>query len=269
MGFHTLEPIDSLDPDLLKFLLGIPAEAGYMLGDAVPPFSEHARYYAARLEGRITAAMQVYAPPEFGAPAIQAAGDPWAASLLIRRWAERPRSYMMFSDEVRPAVEEMYQMDAPLKFRRMTLDPRGRGCPDQEGIRLVSEDYDEFRDFLKVCFNGEYFLTPDMLCPGRAAAIYQNDVVTACACTHALAKTLGVAFIGNVAAAPDRRHQGLGRRVMLHLLYMLEKEGVTFAALNVLHDNLPAVRLYESLGFEHAGIYWAGPGDWRGDRQGA
>lgn len=52
------------------------------------------------------------------------------------------------------------------------------------------------------------------------------------------------------------RGRGLGRQLMKELLCLGRSEGATKAYLQVMKDNLPAVRLYEGLGFVKAYEYW-------------
>lgn len=58
------------------------------------------------------------------------------------------------------------------------------------------------------------------------------------------------AHIGNVAIATEYRRQGLARRMMTCLLDHAVERGCTFSTLEVRLSNIPAQRLYESLGFQ-------------------
>lgn len=59
--------------------------------------------------------------------------------------------------------------------------------------------------------------------------------------------------IANIAVAPKFRHQGLGRRLLRHVLRRAAQDGMRFATLEVRMSNKPARALYESFGFEVAG----------------
>ena len=65
--------------------------------------------------------------------------------------------------------------------------------------------------------------------------------------------------INTLAVAPERRRRGLGTMLMTHLLTLAASEGATRALLEVRQSNLPAIRLYETLGFHvtqiRAGYY--------------
>ncbi len=56
-----------------------------------------------------------------------------------------------------------------------------------------------------------------------------------------------------VATHPDRRSQGLARRLITRLMDDLARDAVTRVTLDVAEDNAPALHLYASLGFTEDG----------------
>ncbi len=68
----------------------------------------------------------------------------------------------------------------------------------------------------------------------------------------------------NVCVDPDKRRRGLARAMMLHLLDTANNHGALIAYLEVRPSNLPALSLYNDLGFRHVGTrrgyYPATPG---------
>lgn len=62
------------------------------------------------------------------------------------------------------------------------------------------------------------------------------------------------AHINNVAIDLDFRHSGYGKKLMEHFLNSLRERGVSSATLEVREDNISAVKLYRSLGFNQAGV---------------
>lgn len=62
------------------------------------------------------------------------------------------------------------------------------------------------------------------------------------------------AHIINVAVQPDHQRQGLGRKLMLELLYRAQDQNAACATLEVRAGNTPAIRLYEQLGFQTVGL---------------
>ena len=65
----------------------------------------------------------------------------------------------------------------------------------------------------------------------------------------------GIGIFLNVVTRPDARGKGFGRAVMSAALNWTRQAGATSAALQVLADNPPAVKLYTSLGFTQAYDY--------------
>ncbi len=53
----------------------------------------------------------------------------------------------------------------------------------------------------------------------------------------------------NLAVAPERRRQGLGRRVLLMVLQVARKMGMQKVSLETRQNNAAAIALYESVGF--------------------
>ena len=66
--------------------------------------------------------------------------------------------------------------------------------------------------------------------------------------------TLGDAYINNVAIDEPFRGQGLSKKLMEAMLEHGLSKGIKNYTLEVRVSNTPAIRLYESFGFECAGI---------------
>ena len=64
----------------------------------------------------------------------------------------------------------------------------------------------------------------------------------------------GEGYIYNVAVKKEFRNQGIGHQMLTALLENSKHRGITSLTLEVRYSNAPAIHLYESLGFENAGI---------------
>jgi ribosomal-protein-alanine N-acetyltransferase len=64
----------------------------------------------------------------------------------------------------------------------------------------------------------------------------------------------GELHINNLAVTPAWRRQGLARQLLRAVLAAAEAEGASRATLEVRRSNLPAIRLYEGLGFRAAAV---------------
>ncbi len=65
---------------------------------------------------------------------------------------------------------------------------------------------------------------------------------------------LGGADMMNLAVAPEYRKQGIGERLVNQLVERLQKKGAISLCLEVRQSNLPAISLYEKLGFQQVGL---------------
>ena len=91
------------------------------------------------------------------------------------------------------------------------------------------------------------FFYDSMVTDGVFFGVYRGAELLAAAGTHLVSRDEGAAAIGNVYVRRDRRGAGLGRMVTAAVLH--ELAGISTIGLNVRHDNVPAIRVYESLGF--------------------
>jgi [ribosomal protein S18]-alanine N-acetyltransferase len=62
------------------------------------------------------------------------------------------------------------------------------------------------------------------------------------------------AHISNIAVHPDHRRTGLATRLLAEMMWAALDRGRTAMTLEVRHTNVAAQRLYETFGFESAGI---------------
>jgi ribosomal-protein-alanine acetyltransferase len=58
----------------------------------------------------------------------------------------------------------------------------------------------------------------------------------------------------NIAVAPERQRQGIGVRLLRHVLCQLEAQGLPMLFLEVRQSNQPAIALYQHLGFRQVGL---------------
>lgn len=71
-----------------------------------------------------------------------------------------------------------------------------------------------------------------------------------CATIQGIRSDPNVAAIQNIAVRPEFRHIGLGRALVLKSLEGFYRSGCDRVTLEATAENLPAVRLYQKLGFE-------------------
>lgn len=81
-------------------------------------------------------------------------------------------------------------------------------------------------------------------------ALVGKEVVASCGLRH----IVGEGEITNVVTKSTMRGQGIGRQILLKLLDEGAKMGAQAFTLEVRVSNIPAIHLYESLGFVSEGI---------------
>ena len=64
---------------------------------------------------------------------------------------------------------------------------------------------------------------------------------------------LGWADMMNLAVAPDYRRQGIGEKLVDELIFRLKANNVTCLTLEVRQSNIPAIQLYQKMGFTEVG----------------
>lgn len=69
-----------------------------------------------------------------------------------------------------------------------------------------------------------------------------------------LSAAAGEAHLLNVCVAPDFQGEGLGRILVQHMLKCAASKGADRVFLEVRPSNRVAIRLYESMGFQHIGL---------------
>jgi ribosomal-protein-alanine N-acetyltransferase len=91
--------------------------------------------------------------------------------------------------------------------------------------------------------------------------VRDGDAVAGFACAYVVA---GELMINDVAVTPGRRGQGIGHALVRHLLDEAVARGCRTASLEVRPANVPARRIYDSLGFRIVGRrrgYYADTGE--------
>ena len=125
--------------------------------------------------------------------------------------------------------------------------------------RLVRADAARCAELESILFDGddpwpEVAFVRELAAPhNRYVGARVGDVLVGYAGIARLGRTQPYEYeIHTVGVDPDFQGQGIGRRMMNDLLEFAGPDGVVF--LEVRTDNVPAIALYESLGFERMGV---------------
>jgi GNAT superfamily N-acetyltransferase len=155
----------------------------------------------------------------------------------------------------RPFVDaaiEFEQVDAMFRMR-LEGDPAPEGPTETLGLTDLRALRALYEDGIAT---GEApnFFDPSMLANGCYRGLRdQAGALASVAGTHVVAGD--VAAIGGVYTRRDVRGQGLGRRVTAAVAHELRARGKSTIVLNVRQGNVPAIRIYERLGFVVHGAF--------------
>ena len=121
-----------------------------------------------------------------------------------------------------------------LKTEKMTLDD----------LKFLCEYIKNFDDFWNENILKEEFNNPNSL---YLVAKNEDNIIVAFA---GIWKILDEVHITNIAVRKDFRNQGIGSKIFENLLKLVDIKYVNSITLEVSENNIPAIKLYEKLGFE-------------------
>jgi GNAT superfamily N-acetyltransferase len=229
--------------------------AAYALADIDQPEIEGARWWIARREGDIAAVVLIVEGLPFRPCFATGASDGLAA--IFREAIREPRVLLATPPRSRGAIETTYRFERVDHMRRMVVNVnRFRPRINQQVTRLTADHLDSVIDLYGHA--SRTYFTPERMRREIYFGVYQADVLVAAAGTHVRSARSGLAAVGNVLTRLAYRGRGMARSVT---------SAVTEAALeqhrdvvlNVREDNMPAVAVYERLGFQTHGQFIEGP----------
>lgn len=229
--------------------------SAYALADIDQPEIEGARWWLARRDGEIAAAVLVVEGLPFRPCFATGAAD--AVAAIFREAIREPRVLLAAPPRTRPAIESTYRFERVDHMLRMAVSLRRfRPRITQRVARLGPEDVDAVIELYGHA--SRTYFTPERMKREIYYGIYQGDVLVSAAGTHVRSARAGIAAVGNVLTRIAYRGRGMARSVT---------SAVTEAALdehrdvvlNVREDNAPAISVYERLGYATHGEFIEGP----------
>jgi ribosomal protein S18 acetylase RimI-like enzyme len=165
------------------------------------------------------------------------------------------RFYAHLSPGVEQALIGRYALQSHGRHWKMALRHRAAlMATEVDGVvRLESTDLDALQALYDAAYPGNWF-DPRMLQTGQYFGVWEDGRLISAGGVHVYSPAYGAAAIGNITTLPERRGQGLARRVTAQLCRSLLQE-VSVIGLNVLVENHAALACYRRLGFEEVAIY--------------
>jgi ribosomal protein S18 acetylase RimI-like enzyme len=172
--------------------------------------------------------------------------------------------------ETQSLLDCYYRVEHPTQMDRMRVTrqtfapvPASEGSPlpqplspgsTQDMLNLILQAAkQDSRDLRDVAF------MPEMVEGGHYFGIYLDGALIAMGGTHLIAPGARLAAVGNVVVHPSQRGRRLGTCISQAVTESLLNDAFDLIVLNVAHDNTPAVRTYERLGFRRVCGFVEGP----------
>ncbi len=224
--------------------------AAYALGDLEDGFFEHCRWYIAEESASFRSLALVYAG--FDPPVLFLMGTGQGTEALLNGPVEIDRATMNGLAEHLDAIRLHYRCDAIRRTWRMKLKPRDLQEPAEtrpSGIcrRLTGADMNRLRALYT--FGGGDVFSPAQVIQGTFYGFDMGGQLIAVAGTHIISVAQSVAAVGNVMTHPDYRGRGYATLATYAVCQELVQRAIETIVLNVREDNIPAIRIYEKLGF--------------------
>jgi GNAT superfamily N-acetyltransferase len=229
--------------------------AAYALADIDQPEIEGARWWIARRDGDIAAVVLVVEGLPFRPCFATGASDGLAA--IFREAIREPRVLLATPPRSRGAIELSYRFERVDHMRRMVVNVnRFRPRVNQQVTRLGADHLDSVIDLYGHA--SRTYFTPERMRREIYFGIYQADILVAAAGTHVRSKRSGLAAVGNVLTRLAYRGRGMARSVT-SAVTETALEQHRDVVLNVREDNMPAIAVYERLGYQTHGQFIEGP----------
>jgi GNAT superfamily N-acetyltransferase len=229
--------------------------AAYALADIDQPEIEGARWWIARREGDIAAVVLVVEGLPFRPCFATGASDGLAA--IFREAIREPRVLLATPPRSRGAIELSYRFERVDHMRRMVVNVnRFRPRITQQVTRLTPDHLGSVIDLYGHA--SRTYFTPERMRREIYFGIYQADVLVSAAGTHVRSTRSGLAAVGNVLTRLAYRGRGMARSVT-SAVTETALEQHRDVVLNVREDNMPAISVYERLGYQTHGQFIEGP----------
>ncbi|HYT93380.1 MAG TPA: GNAT family N-acetyltransferase [Gemmataceae bacterium] len=258
------------DPAAIRTILrSDPVWCIYALGDLAPPFFERTVWFSS--DDTPPALVMLYCG--FDPPVLFAVGKAEQVRPLLAEIGHPGGLSVHVRGDVLGLLGERYEIDKTDLMWRMRL-PSGsfRPTATEHTVRLARADVPALeRLYADGAAAGEspHFFLPSMVEEGVFFGIYEEGELIAAAGTHLVVQAEGVAAVGNIYSRRDRRSRGLAARTTSAVVNELLRRSLATVALNVNPRNVPAIRVYERLGFVRYCAYHEGlaPRQWLAARE--
>lgn len=243
---------------LQEYLLAYPQMNLYHIGDLDDFFWPYTKW-TARLDGETIAALALTYTGERPPVLLGILNDNRAAMAALLQHLLPSLPDAVYT-HLSPGLETIFQPHYTLRdhgehYKMGLEDLDALHQQDTSGVISLGEaDLPRLEALYETAYPGNWF-NPRMLQTNQYVGILEADGRLLCAAgVHVYSPRYKVAALGNITTLPEQRGHGLATKATAGLCKQLLKS-VDFVGLNVRTDNQAAIRAYQRVGFEIAGVY--------------
>ena len=219
--------------------------AAYALGDLEPGFFEQCQWFGADHGGELRSLALLF--EGLDPPALFLMGEPIGITLILGA-ALRPATVMFIVRESHLPSLKTHYLTGEIDFMlRMSLTAPDFRPVSTLGVERLGPGYAGELARLYESAHGNAF-SPYQLAQGIFYGVKEQGRLVSAAGTHLVAKTMGIAAVGNVCTYPEQRGRGYATRCTSAVCADLLASGLD-VVLNVARDNADALHVYQKLGF--------------------
>jgi ribosomal protein S18 acetylase RimI-like enzyme len=258
---YNILPLTNPAP-IRAFLGGDPALTAYALGDLDPDFWPQSEFVGAVQDDALAAVVLLY--HGLDPTIITAFGGSDGVRAIFDALSLPGEMYCLMPEQHGDLIADYYTMPDLHHEWRMVLGAAQFAPPDlSAAARIEPEQAGLLADLYQYAANpGEAIVafSPAQIAQGRFYGVWIAGDLIATAGTHIWSPAESVAAIGSVFTKPDQRGLGYATRCTAAVVRDALQAGIKTVVLNVRHDNAPAIRVYEKLGFRRYHLFVEGPG---------
>ena len=240
---------------ILAFLERDCVWAGYAICDLEPQLFSLCEWYAAYSNGEIISLCLYF--KGFETPTQITFGDDLGLSKIFEK-IDTPKHVHAHLLPIHKKILTKYYSFNKLKLmKRMATTKESFTSVAGSALRLTENNLSELEIFYAE--REETFFLQEMLTSGVYYGIRKDGTLVSAAGTHVISPLYKIACVGNVFTLPLHRNKGYAtictNKVVEELLHSCRD-----VILNVDSQNIPAIRVYEKLGFKEHCTFFEGPG---------